>query len=438
MVGLEEARAESSELVTNDRHATGAAGEPFVMADGDGALVARGVRRVLPAVSRASVGAAAAALLDGARDGTCAALVVGALPFAEARPARLFQPRSVRRLAPAALARELGERDAPGDARQAGSVLRVAAEPERSMYEELVAETLARLGNGSRGTLRKVVLSRTLEVCLSDRVDVRALLSRLYEDRSATTFCVPLGDSRTALRSSGESAVAAAAPESPGAAPFLVGATPELLLDRRGTRVVSRPLAGSTRRRSDARADRAAGGALARSAKDRLEHALVVEHVADTLAPHCSELRVPRAPELTSTSTMWHLGTTVEGTLRDADVTALDLAAELHPTPAVCGLPRDLAMAAIHELEPFDRGYFAGAVGWCDERGDGRWMVAIRCAEVDGASARLYAGAGIVAGSEPGAEAAETAAKFATMLRALGAGEATGAGAGAGATWRDP
>jgi len=431
-VRLEEERAESADPMRLEWHEAGSAAAPFIVADDASALVAHGVRRVLPATERASLGAAAAALLAEARGGNGVPLVVGALPFASGRPARLFQPWSVRRLAPGALARELEARDASSESRSAsalasasaGSDLRVMADPARREYEELVEAALARLGNGSRSALRKVVLARTLEVYLPEPVDVRALVARLYADRSATTYCVPL-DPSLAAGSTGASGTDASS-EPDGAPGVLVGATPELLVEKRGAHVVSRPLAGSTRRRSDARADRAAAGALARSAKDRLEHALVVEHVADTLAPHCSELRVPSAPELTSTSTMWHLGTTVEGTLRDVDVTALELAAALHPTPAVCGLPGDLAMATIAELEPFDRGYFAGTVGWCDERGDGRWLVAIRCAEVAGATARLYAGAGIVAGSEPAAEAAETAAKFATMLRALGV------------EWRDP
>src|SRR5690606_19347789 len=101
----------------------------------------------------------------------------------------------------------------------------------------------------------------------------------------------------------------------------------------------------------------------------------------------------------------------------------LRLVADLHPTPAVCGLPGELARETIAELEPFDRGFFAGAVGWTDARGDGRWLVAIRCAELSGSTARLFAGAGIVAGSRPADEAAETSAKFLAMLRAFGIDE---------------
>ena len=117
---------------------------------------------------------------------------------------------------------------------------------------------------------------------------------------------------------------------------------------------------------------------------------------------------------------MWHLGTRIEGMLKDPEMPSVVLAALLHPTPAVCGVPMARANALIHDLEPVPRDFYAGAVGWCDARGDGAWYVAIRCAEIAGATARLYAGAGIVPGSDPMAEAAETGAKFGAFLAALG------------------
>ncbi|MNC45018.1 Isochorismate synthase DhbC [compost metagenome] len=146
----------------------------------------------------------------------------------------------------------------------------------------------------------------------------------------------------------------------------------------------------------------------------------------DALAPWCSELRAPPAPALVSTRTMWHLGTRIEGRLhRPNEVSAAELAALLHPTPAVCGAPRDRAAAMIRELEAYDRGFYAGALGWTNAGGDGAWYVALRCAEICGAEAHLYAGAGIVDGSDPVAEADETSGKFQAVLRALGVGEAS-------------
>lgn len=117
---------------------------------------------------------------------------------------------------------------------------------------------------------------------------------------------------------------------------------------------------------------------------------------------------------------MWHLSTVIKGELLDAEVSSLDLAVALQPTPAVCGAPTEKARQAISEIEPFDRGFFTGMVGWCDADGDGEWVVTIRCAEANGQSLRLFAGAGVVGESKPEEELAETGAKFQTMLRAMG------------------
>ncbi|GIH78895.1 isochorismate synthase [Planobispora longispora] len=255
-------------------------------------------------------------------------------------------------------------------------------------------------GNGGAGDpvadpLRKAVLARTLELSRDEPVDVLDLLRPLAgRDMS---FAAPLPGGRT-----------------------LIGASPELLVSRRGRTVISNPLAGSAARSADPAEDRRRAAALAASAKDLHEHRLVVEAVADALAPYCADLDVPNGPELTSTETMWHLSTRVTGVLRDPDTPVLALAAALHPTPAVCGTPRLRARRAIEELEPFDRGFYTGLVGWTDAAGDGEWAVTIRCAEAAGRMLRLYAGAGIVPGSDPDKELAETSAKFRTMLRALG------------------
>ncbi|WP_236638426.1 chorismate-binding protein [Mangrovicoccus ximenensis] len=161
-------------------------------------------------------------------------------------------------------------------------------------------------------------------------------------------------------------------------------------------------------RQADPVADAAAAAGLAGSDKDRREHAIVVEYILDTLAPFCRSLGTPEGTRLTSTRSMWHLGTPIEGVLKDEGLPSAVLAARLHPTPAVCGLPCNRAEELIRKLEPVPRDYYAGAVGWTDAHGDGAWHVAIRCAEICGAEARLYAGAGIVPGSDPEAEVAET------------------------------
>ena len=193
-----------------------------------------------------------------------------------------------------------------------------------------------------------------------------------------------------------------------------VGASPELLVRRRGEIVESRPVAGTTVADSDE-----ALLALAASVKDTREHRYVVDAIVDTLGAHCSELSVAATPEVAVFGPVAHLATPIHGRLHISQPNALDLARLLHPTPAVGGTPRAAALDAIRALEGFDRGRYAGPVGWVDARGDGEWAIALRGAELDGARARLVAGAGIVAGSDPDAEWAETQAKLEPMLRAL-------------------
>jgi isochorismate synthase len=220
-------------------------------------------------------------------------------------------------------------------------------------------------------------------------------------DPEAYTFVVPLSGGEAGPRRS------------------FVGASPELLLSRRGREVRSNPLAGSAPRSGDPAEDRANAEALSCSSKDREEHEIVVEAVADTLRPICTELTWDPEPVLRETPNVWHLSTRFHGVLTDAAPSALDLVAALHPTPAVGGTPRDVALDAISDLEPFDRGRYAGPVGWMDAHGDGEWAIALRCAELRGDRAILYAGAGIVAGSEPDDEVDETERKFRAFLDAL-------------------
>jgi isochorismate synthase len=265
--------------------------------------------------------------------------------------------------------------------------------PPAEAYRDAVREATARIG---RGEMRKVVLARTVEVAAGRAVDPRLLAHRLRAvDPDAYTF---------------------AAPTERG---VIVGASPELLVSRHGSEVRSNPLAGSAPRSGDADEDRANAEALVASAKDREEHAIVVDAVAETLRAFCGELTWDPEPVLRETPNVWHLSTRFRGVLRDPAVSALDLMAELHPTPAVAGEPTDIALDTIAELEPFDRDRYAGPVGWVDANGDGEWAIALRCAELRGDRAVLYAGAGIVVGSDPGRELEETERKFRAFLDAL-------------------
>ena len=200
----------------------------------------------------------------------------------------------------------------------------------------------------------------------------------------------------------------------------LVGATPELLLSRRGRRVVSRVLAGTAGRDPDEAEDAALGAALLDSEKDRWEHQLAAESVEEVLAPRCAELTHEPRPRLLRLDNVQHLATTFEGELAE-DASALELVAALHPTAAVGGTPREAAIALIDELEGMDRGRYAGPVGWTDAAGDGEWGIALRCAELAGARARLFAGVGVVAASLPEAELEETRLKLLAMQAVLDA-----------------
>lgn len=356
-------------------------------------IEAEGCLARLPAGPAATLGARVQEFFAAQPPGP--SMLVGALPFDPHRDDALHQPARV--AAPVAP----GASHASAASMQARSTV---AEPAPLAYAESVARCLSRLmpDTDDPAALRKVVLARSLRVEMSAPVDPHGLAARLDGDPAVTTYVAPL-------------------PVAPGQAPaWLVGATPELLVSRRGDAVVSHPLAGSARRWPDAGRAAAAAEALLASGKDQAEHRYVVEAILDALAPLCSRLRAPPRPSLRSTRTMWHLGTRIAGRLKDPGISAATLAGLLHPTPAVCGTPRERALEAIRALEPVDRGFYAGAVGWVDGDGDGDWYVSIRCARVQGASMRLFAGAGIVAGSQPALEVDETGAKFRALLDALG------------------
>jgi menaquinone-specific isochorismate synthase len=260
-------------------------------------------------------------------------------------------------------------------------------------WELAVAAAVRRI---RAGELRKVVLARDLYATASTDIDPRLLLGRLaarYPD--CYTF----------------------------ACAGLVGATPELLIRRQDTDISCLVLAGTAPRGRDAAEDAVLGASLLTSEKDTEEHGYAVAGVRTALAMLCEELVVDSRPSLLRLANVQHLATGITGRLtpgRDGtEHSVLTLAAALHPTGAVCGTPTEAAMELIRELEGMDRGRYAGPVGWIDACGNGEWGIALRCAEIDGPRARLFAGCGIVAGSEPAAELAEAQAKFSVVQFAL-------------------
>jgi menaquinone-specific isochorismate synthase len=244
------------------------------------------------------------------------------------------------------------------------------------------------------GEVAKVVLARDLEARTEQPLDVRWPLRRLAADYpECRTFSVD----------------------------GLFGATPEVYVRLERGVATSRVLAGTIRRSGDSARDVEQASSLARSSKDLEEHEYAVRSVADALAPHCDTVDVPDEPFVLHLANVMHLATDVRATVADG-ASSLALVASLHPSAAVCGTPTAAATAVIRELEGLDRGRYAGPVGWTGADGDGEWGIALRCAEVDPDDPRrlrLFAGCGIVAGSLPEQELAESAAKLVPVRDAL-------------------
>ncbi|MFM7069680.1 MAG: isochorismate synthase MenF [Actinomycetes bacterium] len=209
----------------------------------------------------------------------------------------------------------------------------------------------------------------------------------------------------------------------PGALTYLVdgfvGASPELLVARTGDVVRAQPMAGTTPRTGDATVDDAAAQELLRSEKNRAEHQITIDVVHDALLGWCSYLDAEPSPVVVPAGPVQHLATKVEGRLSHPLPSVLDMVAALHPTPAVGGWPVGAALAAQRRLEPNDRGRYGGPVGWVDASGNGSFAVGIRGAQLAGNTARLFAGVGVVADSDPASELAETEAKFRAAISAL-------------------
>jgi menaquinone-specific isochorismate synthase len=256
-------------------------------------------------------------------------------------------------------------------------------------WEQAVGEAVHRITHSAE--LGKVVLARDLHASADIPIDPRVLLRWL-------------------------------AARYPGCFTFacdgLVGATPELLIRKDGWEVSSLVLAGTTPRGATQAEDSELARTLLGSAKENEEHEYAAASLRDTLSPLCAAMYVTPRPELIRLPNVQHLGTRVRGTLAAAR-SALALVAAVHPTAAVGGTPTDAAVEVIRELESMDRERYAGPVGWVDADGNGEWGIALRCAQLDGNQARLFAGCGIVAGSDPAAELAETESKFRPMRNAL-------------------
>jgi menaquinone-specific isochorismate synthase len=331
-------------------------------------------------------------------DGELGPVAVGALPFDGRSPAHLVVPAltivrrkdgTVWRIETTA-AGGVAPVIQPTEVVTTGSP-RLSLTPLPTAREYMAAVGIAR-GRIAAGELQKVVLARMVFARADRPLDQAAVLGRLrLRELDAHVF----------------------------AARGFVGASPELLVSRAGDEVRSEAVAGTASRTGDADEDRIAAERLLASAKDRGEHALVVEAVRAALQDRCATLRVDTTPQVRQMRSVLHLVTGFAGKLAPPAPSSLELAARLHPTPAVCGTPPEAALRLIRELEPFGRDLYAGLVGWQAADGDGEWTVALRCAEIQDRIALTFAGAGIVADSDPEAEVVETEVKFRGMLDAL-------------------
>ena len=356
-----------------------------VLGGRDGGFVARGERARIDLPEGASdgslgerVGNELAALGDDA-------IAIGALPFNRVLAASLVVPEEIWFVRDG-----VGPFASDDEPTLAPDAFTLTPSLSHADWCDLVEDAVAAI---DAGEFAKVVVARAVEVSANRPIVVADVVRKLHDlYPSCTTYSVD----------------------------GFVGASPELLISRFGTQIVSHPLAGTTARVGDPDADNEAAAALLASDKDRAEHRVTVDGVAAGLRPFCASLDVPSGPSVVALRNVTHLGTKITGTLgENAPASVMDLVAALHPTAAVGGQPSDAALAWLARHERLDRGRYAGPVGWVNAKGDGEWWVGIRCAEIDDNRAILRAGCGVVAGSDGPSELVESQLKLQALLAAL-------------------
>jgi menaquinone-specific isochorismate synthase len=330
----------------------------------------------------------------------CGAVAFGALPFAPGAPSELVVPAVVAGRA------EDGTRwvttIGTSDDDPTGLPLAGVGEPPPPVHRFTVSaqrdpeDWCALVERATKamaeGAFHKVVLARQIDVSADRPIDRLSVLERL---RSTYPGCHIVS------------------------VDGFVAASPELLVSVTGDIVRSHPMAGTAPRGGDPTTDQRLAASLLASTKDRQEHQITIDMVHDTLLPWCSYLDYEAEPSVVAVANVQHLATLVEGRLSQPAPSVLELVAALHPTPAVAGWPRDQAVAWIAEHEGFDRRRYAGTAGWVDAAGNGTWAVSVRCAEIEGPQARVWAGNGIVPDSDPPTELAETRDKLQALLSAI-------------------
>jgi isochorismate synthase len=323
-------------------------------------------------------------------------IVIGALAFDGRSRSRFFVPETVKIIASDTLRHLLVSSEVVSQ-----DVKNIHFHPHPEAYMKSVEQALNKI---KKGTLEKVVLARLLELEMESTINVTSIVNQLMS-QSCSNYVFSLPAIHDSQR---ENSV-------------FLGASPELLVRKEQANIESNPLAGSIASVTDIEKNAINRYRLLHSEKDIREHEFARQAVAETLYPFCREMNVPPL-DVISAGPVMHLSTRISGVLHNTEknVDSLLLAKHLHPTPAVCGTPTDLAKETINEIETFNRGLYSGRVGWCDNQGNGEWAVTIRCAEINGNRATLFSGAGIVEESCPESELKETNTKLKTMLRVLG------------------
>lgn len=333
-------------------------------------------------------------------------IAFGALPFDEQEPAELIVPslvvgRSDDGTRWVTTVEKSGRNHQDGEellrelllegqiADDSPSSFRVEAVQDPQSWCDSVGEAVKVMASGR---LKKVVLTREILVEANSSISITEVLRRLRHAYPSSMLYAIDG---------------------------FVGATPELLVSRIGDVLRSHPMAGTAPRFGDSQLDARQAASLLSSKKDRDEHQITIDMVLDAVLPFCSYVDSEPEPSIVSVANVHHLASLVEGRLSSPPASVLTLVGALHPTPAVCGEPRELALDLIGRLEPHSRGRYTGPVGWVDAQGNGRFAVAIRCAAIQGRTARLFAGNGLVADSDPTTELAETRAKLQALLGAI-------------------
>jgi isochorismate synthase len=329
----------------------------------------------------------------------CGPVAFGALPFVPGAPSELVVPSVVagraddgtRWLTTVGPAGGEPAAELPAATKPLPPARRftVAADRDPDDWCDLVERATKVMAGGA---FDKVVLARQIDVTADEPIDAVPVLERL---RSAYPGCHIVS------------------------VDGFVAASPELLVSVTGDIVRSHPMAGTAPRGGDPTTDQRLAASLLASTKDRQEHQITIDMVHDTLLPWCSYLDYEAEPSVVAVANVQHLATLVEGRLSQPAPSVLELVAALHPTPAVAGWPRDDALAWIGAHEGIDRRRYAGTAGWVDAAGNGTWAVSVRCAEIDGPTARVWAGNGIVPDSDPPTELAETRAKLQALLSAI-------------------